>query len=462
MQITRSLGIVALFVTPLLVSAPASAGGSWQKHLPPIATRPTGGGSPWLRTLIHMHSVYSHDACDKKPFKNGFPNERCLEDFRKALCEEHVDLVFITEHRDELITIPMAEMIPAREDDRMLVENGSVVGAEHTCADGHRVTMFMGAENTMMPLGLTRHPELVPGLNLEQTYNALSPEAAQRFRDAGAIVAMSHAEEEKKSIEVLRAIRPELIEAYNLHANLIQDAYPKRRYGKVLKTVAEALSFITNPLVEPDLIFHAFFKENDKALKKWGQLAADYEVTGIAGTDAHQNALPFNMWDGQRVDSYRRSVRWFSNWVRLPQAPTRLQALDALKSGRSMVVFETLGDPAGFDFSGRSRMGTHAMGDRIDWASVSTPASGGGLTLRIAQPASKPSPVTTRLLRATSEGWVQIAESQDEVLEFEVREPGAYRAELWMNPAHLKKHLTGKRHLVKPMPWVYSNPIYVR
>lgn len=460
----KSRPLLALLVLLFsIVCLPAEAAGTWQKHLAPIGNRPTGG-LPWLRTLIHMHSVYSHDACDKKPLKNGFPNERCLEDFRRALCEEHVDLVFVTEHRDELATISMAEMIPAREDDRLIVEDGAVVGAEHTCADGHRVTMYMGAENTMMPLGLTRHPEVVPGLNLEQTYNALSPEAARKFREAGAIVALSHAEEEKKSVELLRAIRPELIEAYNLHANLIQDVYPKRRFGKALKTVAEALSFITNPFVEPDLIFHAFFKENDRALKKWGQLATDFEITGIAGTDAHQNAMPFKMWDGGRVDSYRRSVRWFSNWVRLPQAPSRPQALEALKGGRSMIVFETLGDPFGFEFSGRSRLGLHAMGDRIDWAALGAGGSGGaaGLTLRITQPALRPAPVSTRLLRATAEGWVEVVRSQERELEHLVLEPGAYRAELWIEPTHLKNHLTGKRHLIKPMPWVYSNPIYVR
>jgi len=430
--------------------------GPWKKHLDPITGE--GGSRPWLRTLIHMHSLQSHDACDKKPIKDGVPNERCLEDFRRGLCQEHVDLVFITEHRDTLTSISLAETIPVRDDDRLLLEAGTVVGTEHTCPDGHKLTMYIGAENQMMSLGLTRHPDVLPGKDLEQTYNDLSPEAAQNFREAGAIVAMSHAEEEKKSVEQMRAIKPELIEAYNLHANLMQDVYPKRKYGQALKTLLKALSFMSNPLSQSDLIFHSFFKENDKALTKWGQLATDMEVTGIAGTDSHQNAINLKMWDGERVDSYRRTIRWFSNWVRLPVSPTRTQALEALKHGKSMIVIETLGDPVGFDFTATSSKGEHAMGDRIEWQNVAE----GGLDLHVKLPRSNPSSVRARILKATGSGWVTVAESADANLDFKVTEPGAYRSELWMKPKHLKRHLIGNWHLIKPMPWVYSNPIYVR
>ncbi len=445
-------------VTAFLFSASSAiAATAWQKHLAPIGNRPAEP-APWLRTLVHMHSVHSHDACDKKPEKNGNPNERCLEDFRKALCEEHVDLVFLTEHRDALAFIPFAEAIPVREQDRLLVEGGAVVGTEHTCSDGHRVTLFTGSENSLMAVGLTRHPDPLPGKDLEATYNDRSPEAAQKFREAGALVAINHAEDPDNSLELLRAIRPEMIEAYNLHANLVQDIEPKRRYGSALKSVLEALSFITSPLLEPDLIFHAFFKENPVALEKWGQLATEMDVTGVAGTDAHQNAMPFKMWDGDRVDSYRRSVRWFSNWVKAPESPTRPVALEALRRGKSMVVFETLGSPLGFEFTAESSRGSVAMGDRIEWRSL----AGSPLTIRASLPLVRHSPVTLRLLKASSTGWDLVAESHEKALEHVVTSPGAYRAELWMKPTHLKRHLLGKGYLIKPMPWVYSNPIYVR
>ncbi len=43
----------------------------WQKTLPPVSSLL----SDYKRTIIHIHSVYSHDACDNKPFLNGVPNE---------------------------------------------------------------------------------------------------------------------------------------------------------------------------------------------------------------------------------------------------------------------------------------------------------------------------------------------------------------------------------------------------
>jgi hypothetical protein len=448
---------VTALCTFLITATDAVAAPPWQKHLPPIGNRPSEQ-APWLRTLVHMHSVHSHDACDKRPEKNGSPNERCLEDFRRALCEEHVDVVFLTEHRDALALRHFAEAIPIRERDRLLIEDGSVVGTEHTCPDGHRVTTFTGSENSLMAVGLTRHPDPLPGMDLEATYNSRTPEAAQKFREAGALVAINHAEDAENSLELLRSIRPELIEAYNLHANLVQDIEPKRRYGKALKTVLEALSFITNPLLESDLIFHAFFKENPDALQKWGQLATEMDVTGVAGTDAHQNAMPFKMWDGDRVDSYRRSVRWFSNWLKAPESPSRPVALEALRRGRSMVVFETLGSPLGFEFTAESARGSAAMGERVDWRSL----QGQPLILRASLPAERSSPVTIRLLRASPRGWDLVSEFHERTLEYVVTEPGAYRTEVWMNPKHLRRHLVGKGYLVKPMPWVYSNPIYVR
>ncbi|MFN7684819.1 MAG: hypothetical protein ACK5QT_05345 [Oligoflexia bacterium] len=452
--------MITLFFSLALLASPLvahSAPRSWQKHLPTMDER-AQQASPWLRTLIHMHSIHSHDACDKKPQKNGNPNERCLEDFRRGLCREHVDLVFITEHRKSLAEISFQDMIPIRDNDRLLLEGGKVIGTEHTCPDGHKVTMYQGSENSMMALGLTRHPEPVPGSTLEQTYNALTPEAAASFRQAGGIVGMSHAEEKEKDIGLLRQIRPEVIEAYNLHANLLQTVKPKVRVGRTLETLVEVLSFISNPLVEPDLIFHAFFSENQPSLRKWSQLAMDGEVTGIAGTDAHQNAFPIKMWDVERVDSYRRSIRWFSNWIKAPKQPTRLQALDALKAGRSLVVFETLGDPLGFDFWATSAQGTHLMGDKISWNSV----GGAGLTLNVRIPPQAQSQVKVQILKATDEGWVPVAQSNHQDLSYQPTEPGAYRAELRMIPRHLRRHLRTKGYLIREMPWVYSNAIYVR
>ena len=39
-----------------------------------------------VRGVIHLHSVYSHDACDGNPQPLGQPSAPCLRNLRKGLC----------------------------------------------------------------------------------------------------------------------------------------------------------------------------------------------------------------------------------------------------------------------------------------------------------------------------------------------------------------------------------------
>ena len=58
-------------------------------------------------------------------------------------------------------------------------------------------------------------------------------------------------------------------------------------------------------------------------------------MIGTAGTDAHQNVLPILLRDGERGDSYRRMLRWFSNMVLVESGePTPATAQAALEAGR--------------------------------------------------------------------------------------------------------------------------------
>src|SRR5262245_65653421 len=41
---------------------------TWQREL---SAYPPQGGQRWARAIIHMHSVYSHDACDQHPIQAG-------------------------------------------------------------------------------------------------------------------------------------------------------------------------------------------------------------------------------------------------------------------------------------------------------------------------------------------------------------------------------------------------------
>src|SRR5690606_40586739 len=111
---------------------------------------------------------------------------------------------------------------------------------------------------------------------------------------------------------------------------------------------------------EPDLALLGFLAPNEPALTRWNELlAGGTKVPATAGSDAHENALPVMLADGERGDSYRRVLRWFSNVVLVadPRDPAQIEA--ALAAGRMFAVFEALGTPDGF----RVAAGGATLGD---------------------------------------------------------------------------------------------------
>jgi hypothetical protein len=96
-----------------------------------------------------------------------------------------------------------------------------------------------------------------------------------------------------------------------------------------------------------------------------------------------------------------------------------------------------------------------------------TASSATGVTLRVALPsvrglddAAQP-PRTLRLLRATSNGWVEVAQG-DSALSVTVDAPGAYRAEVRIRPEQLRASLGSFTDLAESdFVWIYSNAIHV-
>src|SRR5678816_848211 len=78
---------------------------AWDKTLPPASVLGTGtarGLTP-ARGIVHLHSPYSHDACDNAPRDaTGLPNEACLHDLRVALCADHIDFAALTDHDESM------------------------------------------------------------------------------------------------------------------------------------------------------------------------------------------------------------------------------------------------------------------------------------------------------------------------------------------------------------------------
>jgi hypothetical protein len=412
--------------------------------------------------MMHVHSVYSHDACDKHGLIDGRINEKCLKRFHQAICKNNYDIVFLTEHRGHLSEMPYGDALPMTSQDDPILEKGVRVGLRHACEGGRTVHVFLGSENQLMPIGMTRHPDPPAGLDLEQTYNSMDPAAVAAFRATGAIIGANHIEMKENPIEKLREVKPDFLEAYNIHANLLWIVKDKK-VGRIWKYLTRMGSFIANPFVEPDLLFLTFFREDETTLQRWSQLSMTQKVGAVGGIDAHENFLPGPMWDGDRPDSYRRLARWFSNWVYLPsETPTRQEALDAVKASRMILAFEIFGDPSGFQFQGSTARGAVVpMGSELNLADT-----GGSIDLHVTPPASIPSGLARlRILKATDQGWVSVAENDAKAeLVFTTHEPGVFRAEIRTTPSHLGRHVPGFKSLVREReyPWAMANPIFVR
>ena len=434
----------------------------WPHTLAPAAVMGESRGFHTARVIIHSHSVHSHDACDNSPYVDGGPNEPCLGHFRAAVCATQIDVDFLTEHASLMAEGSFERTLQIRAGDEPVMDANGLIGYRIVCADGHRTLVLPGAENELMPIGLLHHPEALDG-SLDNTYHADDAAGVARYRAAGALVAIAHTEQ--RTLQHLLDLGPDMIEVYNIHANIdprIAGPYLNLDVGPFILDIARFSS--PGSALEPDLAFLAFFRESDNDLGKWGALwAQNIPMPGIAGTDSHENTFPALLPDGERGDSYRRMFRWFSNVVHVNGAITRESTMAALQAGHSYVAFEVFGTPVGFDSIARSSSGAVTeMGGTVMLADAPT--------LLVTRPSvyaldpSLPTPaVRLRVLRADATmGWIEVASGTDATLSYQPTTPGAYRAEVRMMPDHLRPYLPRLERLVRDEPWVYGNPIRVQ
>jgi hypothetical protein len=406
---------------------------AWTSGLPPLTDA--------QRVITHLHSPWSHDACDGEPLPDGAPDESCLDDLRDGLCATRVDVAYLTDHPAHAAAQPYDALFHPRDGDQ---RDGSA--SVITCADGHTVRWMVGTEDELMPLGLDRH---VPGdaAARDALYNASDADAVRAMREAGGHVFVAHTEgREPAELAELADAGLVGIELWNLHAMFD----PTKRVEDLgldgLGWAADIAPFTTDDgTAEPDLFVLAVLERQDPSLARFDELLARGPMVGIVGTDAHQNVLPIDLRDGERGDSYRRMLRWMSNHVVADDAA----GVDAaLAAGQSAVVFEILGTPEGFRFvaeDGTPMGGTTDAGALIVDCPALHPESPRGLEEPL---------ITARLLRdgqPFAEGCGR----------FEVG-PGVYRVEVDIQPEHLRRFLGDEPELwLHEYPWILSNAIRV-
>jgi hypothetical protein len=404
------------------------------------------------RGIVHLHSPYSHDACDDDPFPGGVRNEACFQELRRGLCQTSQQFACLSDHAAHFAEHEFPDVLLHAPGDRLVERGGRPVANFIACEGGGEVLVLAGTETGMMPIGLERHPE---GSIDERkaAYRAAGPEAIEAMKALGALVFLHHTEE--WSIEQVTGWPIDGIEIYNTHRNLMD------RLDLALELV---LKLETDPqdLPDMDLMLQTFFQENQADLIRWALAAQTRRLPGVLATDAHRNAFPGQAPDGERLDSFRRMLRMFSNYALVPEASAwdDLALKEALSEGRLYGAFDDLGYPVGFDFHAVASGRTYELGAAV-------PASP-GVRLRVRaprvyrlDPAAEPPAIRARLLRAEADGtWSETAAGEGE-LDVEVG-PGAYRAEILMTPHHWRPLLgVEAERWLRERPWIYANPIYV-
>jgi len=449
----------------------AACGGSstelptWQKNLPDATVLGTGmaRGLVPARGIVHLHSPYSHDACDNMPRDaSGVPNEPCLQDLRAALCAERIDYAALTDHDASMADEDFPTLFNMRGTDQpVLGVSGTQVASRILCDDGHQVLVTVGGENDLMPVMLDRHVTAATIQERHDIYNGTSADAIAAMRDAGALLWVAHTEQHPT--DELRVVQPDGIELYNLHANIdpkIRDPYlGLPAYDAISKVADFADNQPGHP--EPDLALLSFLEPSTPALTRWNDLLADGKhIPATAGTDAHENAVPVVLADGERGDSYRRFLRWFSNVVLVsdPTDPAQIKA--ALGGGRLFVVFEIMGTPQGFDVYATSGSGTAELGSTVPVGAMLTVAVP---TVRDLDPSLPAPEIKATVLRATATGAVAVASGSTQ-LAVPLDQPGAYRVEISIVPHHLGPYLgdLGTGYADRELPWIYTSAIYAQ
>jgi hypothetical protein len=411
---------------------------------------------------IHAHNVFSHDACDNKPRvdgETGARNEECYQELRKALCDDKLSFMFMTEHTSGLFCeyeYPEVLYYEPGDGDELLVRDGDPVANWMRCADGRRVLLQAGFDGELMTIGLERHLRATSE-ERHALYGSITQPLIDELHANGALVAAAYAADWDPA-EIVK--HPwDGYELYNPATNLKDPATMSKALKLVGKMVKEP-----ETLPDAEVVYALLFDEGAENVSSWANIILKRPVFNYIGTNIHRNAFPTEMPDGDRLDSYRRFLHIFANYLMIPAERADdyddVALKQAIAAGRLTNAFTFYGIPMGFDF--RAEVGTdlHEMGAQLPLApAVRLVAETPRVYGRV--PAGSEPTLTTRILRAIPDGWEVLASGSGQV-HLDVQQPGAYRAEVRIVPNHLVPWLgeDPAAGLVEHT-WVYSNSIYV-
>lgn len=232
------------------------------------------------------------------------------------------------------------------------------------------------------------------------------------------------------------------IEVFSLHTN-----------AKKMNPFTALFDGIWSFPAYPELTLASYFKRPDENLRKFDEIASTRKISLIAGADAHSN-IGFHLFGDDsgnkglnvKLDRYETIFRLARQHVLIESAKpiTRENLVEAVKAGRSFIGFDAIGDSSGFDFRGsRCEVTGAPMGSNLEPCD-DTGASRAHFRVE--------TPYESRIV-VFRDGELFGQRSNETSFEFPASHFGAYRVEVYLD------------QLGPPfdkMPWIISNPIYVR
>lgn len=462
-----------------------------------------------MKGVLHVHSPWSHDACDDQGLVNGAPNATCLAELRAAPCKAGLDFVALTDHPTHMneATPQQNVLYDASKGDQLVYDPAqptAPIGNMLVCPDGRKVLLGFGYEGThTLPLFFKKQPTKYEAYASPRPLADVQALVAD-LKSAGAVVGLAHSEQDDLPESLIVDAGAEAMEWYNPHGNFLTALGGDKVTGaitNVLPLLGKMNPFLAGSSsgAHADLVYLVLLPSWPvKGFEKWRTVQQTRFVPGMLGSDVHENVsvdpvckgaaaaacsalagsnqsalaalvtggqLMLN--DGRRMDAYERLFRWLNNRV-LANELTPAAISEAIRRGRSYGVFSVFGDPNDFSYEGAGASGPLDMGD-----AAKGPIS---LSLRVPTPraidggapfdanAAKNVVLRAVIFRTDASGTVEVARSTTlgDTLKYNATAPGSYHAEIWVKPRHLLGALGSATNLADTeYMWLITNPIRV-
>jgi hypothetical protein len=458
-----------------------------------------------LRGVLHVHSPYSHDACDGAGYVDGILNMACLDSLRNAMCQAKLDFAFLNDHPEFVSSISNTERLlyfPAKGDQLIFDNKESIAIANRMpCEGGGEVVIMAGYEHKhTLPLGVHKHTA-DPDFYF-RSYDSIDdlPAKIQILKDAGAVTSVSHSESGGLSAEGIVEAGFDSMEWYNPHGSILN-----MLGGDILdKEPAETISLLLDfglfifGDAHPDLIYLKLLPYWPEAgFTKWKKVLQSKAITGVLGSDVHQNvgvapqcdgaalsilcealagqeagilSLVVNgggitLNDGERFDSYGRVFRWVQNQV-FAKSNHPVDIAQALRKGRNIGEFTVFGDATDFEFYFKQDETIWLMGDSIHGAATlhTTVPKIPSSRFNVPFDTSQQPEVYLKVFRTDSNGTELLLESSQSGANISrlLESSGAYHVEVWIKPHYLKKALADQTDMTeRSYLWLITNPVWI-